>query len=101
MIYASQSGFRTGLSIPYKWFDLQKNEATNLTIHPSTVMEGTLRDYNKLLPTQASEFITELMQEVKNNGGEFVSIWHNDSFVEGQQKWIDVYRKLLFENKLG
>lgn len=101
MIYASQSGFRTGLCVPYKWFDLQKNESTNLTIHPSMVMEGTLRDYNKLSPTQATEFINELMQEVKNNGGEFVSIWHNDSFVAEQQEWIDVYRKLLFQNKLG
>ncbi len=95
MIYASQSGFRTGLCMPYKWFDLQKNEATNLTIHPSTVMEGTLRDYNKLTTTQATKYINELMQEVKNNGGEFVSIWHNDSFVDEQQKWIDVYKTML------
>lgn len=95
MIYASQSGFRTGLCVPYKWFDLQKNESTNLTIHPSTVMEGTLRDYNKLSPAQATEFINELMQEVKNNGGEFVSIWHNDSFIAEQQEWIDVYKTML------
>jgi hypothetical protein len=95
MIYASQSGFRTGLCVPYKWFDLQKNESTNLTIHPSTVMEGTLRDYNKLSPTQATEFINKLMQEVKNNGGEFVSIWHNDSFVAEQREWIDVYKTML------
>jgi hypothetical protein len=100
MIYASQSGFRTGLCVPYKWFDLQKNESTNLTIHPSTMMEGTLRDYNKLSSTQATEYISQLMQEVKNNGGEFVSIWHNDSFAAKQREWIDVYRKLLFENKL-
>jgi hypothetical protein len=101
MIYASQSGFRTGLCVPYKWFDLQKNEATNLMIHPSTVMEGTLRDYNKLLPTQATEFIKQLIQEVKNNGGEFVSIWHNDSFVAEQQEWINVYHKMLFENEIN
>ena len=25
MIYASQSGFRTGLCVPYKWFDLEKS----------------------------------------------------------------------------
>lgn len=101
MIYASQSGFRTGLCVPYKWFDLQKNEATNLMIHPSTVMEGTLRDYNKLSPTHATEFIKQLMQEVKNNGGEFVSIWHNDSFAAEQQEWINAYNKMLFENKIN
>jgi hypothetical protein len=101
MIYASQSGFRTGLCVPYKWFDLKKNEFTNLTIHPSTVMEGTLRDYTKLSPVQATEFINQLMHEVKNNGGEFVSIWHNDSFVDEQQEWINVYHKLLFETEIN
>ena len=95
MIYASQSGFRTGLCVPYLWFDLQKNESTNLTIHPSTVMEGTLRDYNKLGSAQATICINQLMQEVKNNGGEFVSIWHNDSFVAEQQEWINIYKKML------
>ena len=95
MIYASQSGFRTGLCTPYKWFDLQKNLATDLTIHPSTVMEGTLRDYNKLSPQQATDCINKILNEVKTQGGEFISIWHNDSFVKEQQEWIDVYKKML------
>lgn len=98
MIYASQSGFRTGLCIPYKWFDLEKNETTLLTIHPSTVMEGTLRDYNKLSPQLAIQTINNLLEEVKKHGGEFVSIWHNDSFTESQKNWIDVYKNLL-QNK--
>jgi hypothetical protein len=95
MIYASQTGFRTGLCIPFKWFDLEKNAATDLIIHPSTVMEGTLRDYNKVSPATATRLIVDLMQEVKKFGGEFVSVWHNDSFVPEQNEWIDVYRKML------
>lgn len=98
MIYASQPGFRTGLCLPFEWFDLEKNEASNLTIHPSTVMEGTLRDYNKLSPPNATELITELLEEVKKFGGEFVSIWHNDSFVPQQNDWIGVYKKMLNES---
>ena len=99
MIYASQSGFRTGLCTPYKWFDLQKNLATDLTIHPSAVMEGTLRDYNKLSPAQAIDCINELLNEVKNQGGEFISIWHNDSFVKEQQEWMDVYKQIVLNCK--
>ena len=95
MIYASQSGFRTGLCTPYKWFDLQKNEATNLTIHTSVVMEGTLRDYNKLGTENAKQTALTLMEEVKKQGGEFISIFHNDSFVSEQKEWIDVYKILL------
>ncbi len=100
MIYASQCGFRTGLCTPYKWFDLEKNETTNLTIHPSTVMEGVLRDYNKMTAANAEVVVNQLLNEVKQFNGEFVSIFHNDSFMKGQEKWIELYRKLLVNSKL-
>lgn len=95
MIYASQSGFRTGLCVPYKWFDLKKNESTNLTIHTSVIMEGTLRDYNKLSSENAQQVSLNLMNEVKKHGGEFISIFHNDSFVAEQKEWIEVYKTIL------
>ncbi len=99
MIFASQSGYRTGLCVPYKWFDLQKNETTNLTIHTSIIMEGTLRDYSKLSAENAKHSTLYLLQDVKNFGGEFISIFHNDSFVPEQKKWIEVYEKLLKSSK--
>jgi len=100
MIYASECGYRTGLCTPYPWFDLEKNEATSLMIHPSIVMEGTLRDYNKMLPQQAKETISRLLNETKKHGGEFVSVWHNDSFVPEQKEWIEVYKELLLSSKI-
>ncbi len=99
MIYASQSGFRTGLCVPYQWFDLQKNEATHLTIHTSVIMEGTLRDYNKLSSENAKHTALTLMEEVKKYGGEFISIFHNDSFVAEQKEWIAMYIHLLQNSK--
>ncbi len=95
MIYASQSGFRTGLCMPYKWFDLEKNEQTDLTIHTSVIMEGTLRDYNNYSPEKAIEVIDQLLEETRKHGGEFVSIFHNDSFVPEQKKWIEAYKIML------
>jgi hypothetical protein len=99
MIYASQSGFRTGLCTPFKWFDLERNEVTQLTIHPSAIMEGTLRDYNKLSSENAKNTTLFLLNEVKKHGGEFVSVWHNDSFVPSQKEWITVYKQLLENSK--
>lgn len=99
MIYASQGGFRTGLCVPYKWFDLEKNEATDLTIHTSAVMEGTLRDYNKLSPEEAKSKSLAFMTEVKKQGGEFISIFHNDTFVPAQTQWLELYKTLLKESK--
>jgi hypothetical protein len=98
MIYASQCGFRTGLCVPYKWFDLEKNEATSLTLHTSAVMEGTLRDYNKLPADKAKEICSAMISEVKKYGGEFISIFHNDSFVSEQKEWIAVYHHILQES---
>lgn len=95
MIYASQSGFRTGLCVPYKWFDLEKNKKTELVLHTSALMEGTLRDYNKLNAEKAKHTSLTLLEEVKKHGGEFVSIFHNDSFVPEQEEWIKVYKELL------
>ncbi len=100
MIYASQSGFRTGLCTPFPWFDLERNEITSLTIHPSTIMEGTLRDYNGYSIEHANATIHHLLSEVKKQGGEFVSVWHNDSFVPEQAEWIDVYKNLLQTSKV-
>lgn len=99
MIYPSQCGFRTGLCVPYKWFDLEKNESTSLTIHTSSVMEGILRDYNQLKPNQAMLKIDNISNEVKKYHGEFISIWHNDSFAKNQKDWINLYTHLLETNK--
>jgi hypothetical protein len=95
MIYASQSGFRTGLCVPYKWFDLEKNTQTDLVIHTSVIMEGTMRDYNKMTARQATDTSVALLEEVKKHGGEFVSVFHNDCFVPEQRVWINVYKDLL------
>ena len=79
---------------------LKKNEATNLTIHSSVIMEGTLRDYNKLSTEKAKHTSFELLNEVKKLGGEFISIFHNDSFVAEQKEWIEVYKSILKESKI-
>ena len=100
MIYASQSGYRTGLCTPFPWFDLEKNEMTSLTIHSSSIMEGTLRDYNGYTPEHANSVIDNMLNEVKKQGGEFVSVWHNDSFVSSQKEWINVYKQLLEKSKI-
>jgi len=99
MIYASQCGFRTGLCMPYKWFDLEQNEQTSLTIHTSVMMEGTLRDYNKLSSQNALKISLQLLAEVKKHGGEFISIFHNDSFSKNNSEWIKLYQTILKESK--
>ncbi len=98
--YSAQTGFRGGICTPYYYYDLIHETATNLKIIPFQVMDGTLRHYLQLSPDEALEEIIRLMQEVKNVGGTFVSIWHNET-VNNIGQWAgyrEVFEKM---NKLG
>lgn len=98
MAHSPLPGFRAGICTAFYWYDLPREEETPLVLHPSTVMEGTLRDYMKLSPQQGLATITKLMNEVKAVGGTFISIWHNDSFTPENHEWTKVYEEMV---KLG
>lgn len=104
MGYADHVGYRAGIAAPFTWFDLEKNEETNLTIYPFAVMDVTLKNYMQLSPVKAMETINQLNLPVKENGGTFMSLWHNESLSEiGEWKnWRQVYQLLLtFSTKNG
>lgn len=100
MGYSSKTGFRAGICTPYFFYDLKKERTTNLRVVPFQVMDGTLRHYLHLSPEDAMQRIEQLMREVKDVGGTFISIWHNET-VTDEGIWRG-YRE-VFErtNKLG
>lgn len=97
MGYAEKSGFRASICSPYYFYDLDTEVTTKLKIIPFTVMEATYKYYLNNTPLEALEQITELMREVKNVKGTFVSVWHNESLSdEGIWKgWRTVYEQML------
>lgn len=100
MGYSAQPGFRAGICTPYYFYDLKKEATTNLLIIPFQVMDGTFRHYLQLSPDDALIEIQKLMQEVKNVGGTFVSVWHNET-VNDTGLWegyLNVFEKM---NQLG
>jgi hypothetical protein len=60
-------------------------------------MDGTLNQYMKLTPEQATQKIDELINEVKKVGGTFMPLWHNSTLTnEDEWKgWLDVYIKMV------
>ncbi|MFM6947252.1 MAG: polysaccharide deacetylase family protein [Flavobacteriales bacterium] len=84
--YAETTGFRAGTARSFKWFDLTKNETTPLHVHPFVYMDGTLLEYMQLSPEQAIQEIERLYREVKNYGGVFSFLWHNET-ISGYQHW--------------
>lgn len=100
MGYSAQPGFRAGICTPYYFYDLKKEATTNLLIVPFQIMDGTLFHYLKLKPEEASLEIKNLMQEVKNVGGTFVSVWHNET-VNNTGIWKGYQQVFSKMNKMG
>ncbi len=90
-------GFRAGTSRSFSWFDLEKNEVTELRIYPFSVMDVTLRNYMNLSPIDALQQSKVLIDSIKSCEGEFCLLWHNSSFYEreGWHDWKKTYLELL------
>jgi len=86
MGYASQVGFRAGTARPFYFFDLVKNMRTSLKVRPFAYMDGTLNEYLNCTIIESKMILDELINEVKINGGDFISIWHNESIAD-YGKW--------------
>jgi hypothetical protein len=97
MGFAAHPGFRAGIAIPYPFYDLSRNEQTSLIIHPVALMDVTLRDYLRLSREESLETIARIVHTIKESGGEFVSLWHNESLGDaGRWKgWRGVYEEML------
>lgn len=100
MGYSAQPGFRAGICTPYYFYDLKKEKTTNLLIVPFQIMDGTLNHYLQLSPEDALQEIKNIMQEVKNVGGTFVSIWHNET-VNNKGLWEGYQQVFEKMNQLG
>lgn len=100
MGYASHIGFRAGICTPYYFYDLNEDHETSFKVFPFQIMDVTLRFYLNMEPQKATEEIGNLMQEVKNAGGTFISIWHNESLTD-RGKWKG-YKEVFYNmNKTG
>lgn len=96
MGYAEQTGFRAGTARTFKWFNLLKNESTDLVIHPFVYMDGTLKEYLNLGPLEAKQRIAQLYKEVQKFGGTFGFLWHNET-IGGYQHW-ETYQSVFKAN---
>lgn len=97
MGFATEAGFRASICTPYPFYDLDREEVTNLMIHPFTVMDATLKFYMKLNPDEACLVMDRLAEEVKKVNGTFIGLWHNETVSdEGLWKgWRKVYERMI------
>jgi len=67
------AGFRASIAVPYPFFDLTKNEETELWLHPLALMDTV---FNK---DEREKVLSELKKEVKEVGGTLIVLTHNSN----------------------
>lgn len=93
MGFANNSGFRAGTSQPFYFYDVKNEEVTNVKVFPITYMEGSYLESHT--PIEAQEKMLELLKEVKNVNGTFISIWHNHTLSDDYAEWKEVHDVML------
>lgn len=92
-----KGGFPTGLALPYPWFDLDRNTATGLTLHPTLLMDVTLPLYMKLSPESGLAHAQELIRQTREVNGHFTLLLHNDCLSESGywRGWRPVFEEII------
>ena len=100
MGYADVAGFRLGTSYPVRWINPVNRRLSSILLHPLTVMDCSLEEkkYMGLNYEEAQVYSLNLVEQVKNVGGELTLLWHNTSVRENTDSYLrKLYSHLLNE----
>lgn len=97
MGFADAPGYRAGLSVPFMWFDLAREQFSHLQIVPFLAMDVSLKTYQQMDPKQALNWLKNQVDYLKQHGGHCCTIWHNSSLSEqeGWKGWRELYLEFL------
>ncbi|HKO81563.1 MAG TPA: polysaccharide deacetylase family protein, partial [Chitinophagaceae bacterium] len=99
MGYGSINGFRASVASPFYWYDLEKENQTELMLFPFCYMEANSFYEQKYTAQQALDEMRHYYNTIKSVNGTFITIWHNqflgsDKLYEG---WKEVYEQFIKE----
>ncbi|MDW8332968.1 MAG: hypothetical protein RMM53_02005, partial [Bacteroidia bacterium] len=80
------AGFKYGTARPFRWFDVEADEPTPLTLVPTLWMDRTFLSYEKLTPDTARVRAQSLMQRAKKTGGRAAFLLHPAALI-GADEW--------------
>lgn len=95
MGFASTTGFRSGTALPFYYYDFEREKELPLMAVPFALMDGAYYNYMHKNASEAEKEIFELADKVKENGGLFISVFHERSFAGFLYPgWKELYFKL-------
>ena len=97
MGYGSINGFRASTGASFKWYDLEKETATGLLVHPFCFMDANAYYEQKLLPGAALDELLHFHRVCKEAGAPLTTIWHNHFLGTAPQfaGWRETYEAFL------
>jgi hypothetical protein len=97
MGYGSINGFRASVASPFYWYDLEKEQTTNLLLHPFCYMDANSFFEQKFSPEKGLEEMRYYYNTIKSVNGNMISIWHNTFLGTAKlfKGWREVYEQFL------
>ena len=95
MAYADETGFRAGTCSSFFWYDLEKEEKTELEIHPFCAMDVSMRNYMKLSKEESIQELQRLKSSIQKVNGKMIVLFHNSNFNESWSGWKEVMDSLF------
>ncbi|MDQ6761534.1 MAG: hypothetical protein M3015_02775, partial [Bacteroidota bacterium] len=97
MGYGTVNGFRASYTNSFFWYDIEREEKTNLRIHPFCYMDSNVIFHEKLSPEDALEELKYFYTTCKNVNGTFISVMHNHLMGADNPDWKNIYETFLAE----
>jgi len=99
MGYGSINGFRASVASPFYWYDLEREEKTELLLYPFCYMDANSFFEQKYSVQQALDEMRQYYKAVKDVDGLLITLWHNtflgtDSLFKG---WRETYEQFIRE----
>jgi hypothetical protein len=97
MGYGTINGFRASVSIPFPWYDLERESSTDLMVYPYCWMDANSYYEQLYEPAQAFAELKSYHDVVKSVKGQLMTISHNNFLSDepGFSGWKDVYEIFL------
>ena len=97
MGYGSINGFRASVASSFFWYDLEKEEQTELRVHPFCFMEANAYYEQKQSTQQTYDELIHYLSVCKDINGTLISIWHNNFLGTAKEfsGWREMYEQFI------
>ena len=97
MGYATVLGFRASTSIPFYFYDLEKETKTGLEIYPFELMDRTAKDILGLPRRDVIAHAKTIGDKIAEVHGVYITVFHNEAFshLPEWKRYREIYRSIL------